>query len=361
MADAVVGGSPLTPGASSPTHERGAPPTGPLNPNSRRGRMASPIRQGRDQMDAAGVFVGIDVSKDRLDVCVLPTGETFVVARNGEGLEELVSRLSGLKPRLVAVEATGGFETTTAAAVAGAGLPLVIVNPAQVRSYAQALGRRAKTDPIDAEVIAHFAEAIRPEVRALPDAAERLLADLVTRRRQIVQMISAEKQREKRQTQPRLKRSIARLVAALQKELTELDRQIDDEIRGSPAWRAKEDLLRSTPGVGPVVSRTLVAELPELGRLDRREIAALAGLAPWTRQSGKWKGKSFIGGGRASVRTALFMAALVAVRHNPVLRAFHQRLIAAGKPKLVAIIAAARKLLTILNAMVKTQTPWSHA
>jgi transposase len=312
-------------------------------------------------MDEGAVIVGIDVSKDRLDVHVLPSGEAFAVARDGEGLAELVERLKSLSPALVAVEATGGFEATTAAAVAGAGLPLVVVNPAQVRAFAQALGKRAKTDPIDAAVIARFAQAVRPEVRPLPDAAERLLADLIARRRQIVQMIGAEKQRQKRQAQPRLQRSIARLVAALQKELTELDRQIDDEIRGSPAWREKEDLLRSVPGVGPVVSRTLVAELPELGRLDRRQIAALAGLAPWTRQSGKWKGKSFIGGGRTSVRTALFMAALVATRHNATLKAFHQRLIAAGKPKLVAITAVARKLLTILNAMVKTNSPWRTA
>lgn len=312
-------------------------------------------------MDKEGVIVGIDVSKARLDVHVLPSGEAFAVARDGEGLGELVVRLKAMKLAVVAVEATGGFETTVAAALAGAGLPLVIVNPAQVRAFAKALGRRAKTDPIDAEVIARFVEAVRPEVRPLPDTAERLLADLVARRRQIVQMIVAEKQREKRQAQPRLQRSIARLVTALQKELTELDRQIDDEIKGSPAWRAKEDLLRSVPGVGPVISRTLVAELPELGRLDRRQIAALAGLAPWTRQSGKWKGKSFIGGGRASVRTALFVAALVAARHNPVLRAFHQRLVAAGKPKLVALTAVARKLLTILNAMVKANSPWRTA
>jgi transposase len=312
-------------------------------------------------MDEGGVTVGIDVSKDRLDVCVLPQGEAFAVPRDGEGLLALTERLAGLRPKLVAVEATGGFEQTVAAAIAGAGLPLVIVNPAQVRAFAQAIGRRAKTDRVDAEVIARFVAAVRPEVRPLPSAAEQLLGDLITRRRQIVQMIGAEKQREKRQAQPRLKRSIVRLVAALQKELTEIDRQIDDEIRGSPAWRATEDLLRSMPGVGPIVSRTLLAELPELGRLDRRQIAALAGLAPWTRQSGKWKGKSFIGGGRASVRTALFMAALVASRHNPVLKAFHQRLIAAGKPKLVALTATARKLLTILNTMVKTQTPWRTA
>jgi transposase len=312
-------------------------------------------------MDEGAVIVGIDVSKDRLDVHVQPGGEAFWVSRDGDGLAALVERLRPLRPGLVAVEATGGFETTTAAAVAAAGLPLVVVNPAQVRAFAQALGRRAKTDPIDAEVIARFAQAVKPEVRPLPSDAEQLLADLITRRRQIVQMIGAEKQREKRAVQPRLRRSIGRLVAALQKELTDLDGQIGDEIRGTPAWREKEDLLRSVPGVGPVVSRTLIAELPELGRLDRRQIAALAGLAPWTRQSGKWKGKSFIGGGRTAVRSALFMAALVAARHNPELKAFHQRLISAGKPKLVAITATARKLLTILNAMVRTNSIWRAA
>ncbi len=312
-------------------------------------------------MDQDGVIVGIDVSKDRLDVHVLPSGEVFWVKRQGEGLAELVERLAPLKPALVAVEATGGYEATTAAAVAAAGLPLVVVNPAQVRSFAKALGKRAKTDPIDAEVIARFVQAVKPEPRPLPEEKAQLVADLLARRRQIVQMISAEKQRDQRATEPRLKRSIARLVLALQKELSDLDQQIDDEIRSSPAWREKEDLLRSVPGVGPIVSRTLLAELPELGALDRRQIAALAGLAPWTRQSGKWKGKSFIGGGRSPVRTALFMAALVSVRHNPVLKAFHQRLIDAGKPKLVAITAAARKLLTILNAMVKANQPWRAA
>lgn len=307
------------------------------------------------------VFVGVDVSKDRLDVHVLPSGEAFAVGRDGEGLTALVERLKPLGVWVAAVEATGGLETVVAAALAGAGLPLVVVNPAQVRAFAQALGKRAKTDPIDAAVIARFVQATRPEVRPLPDEATRLLADLVTRRRQIVQMIGAEKQREKRLTEPRLRRSIARLVAALQKELTELDGEIGDQIRGSPAWRETEDLLRSVPGVGPVIARTLMAELPELGSLDRRQVAALAGLAPFTRQSGRWKGKSFIGGGRTSVRTALFMAALVAARHNPTLRLFHQRLIAAGKPKLVALVATARKLLTLLNAILRDRRPWQTA
>jgi len=310
-------------------------------------------------MDA--VYVGIDVSKDRLDVHVLPSGEAFAVARNGEGLAALNERLRPLGVTTVGVEATGGFESVAAASLAGAGLPVVVVNPAQVRSFAQALGKRAKTDPIDAAVIARFLAATTPELRPLPDEQTQALADLVTRRRQIVQMIVAERQREKRMTARRVKRSIARLLTALEKELSELDRAIDDTIRGSPAWRQTEDLLQSVPGVGPVIARTLIAEMPELGTLDRREIAALAGLAPWTRQSGKWKGKSFIGGGRSSVRTVLYLGALNAGRYNPVLKAFRQRLIAAGKPRIVAAIAVARKLLTILNAIARDQKPWQPA
>jgi transposase len=307
------------------------------------------------------VYVGVDVSKDRLDVHVVPLGEAFAVARNGEGLEELNRRLAGLGARLVAVEATGGFETVVAASLAGGGLPVVVVNPAQVRSFAQAVGKRAKSDPIDAALIARFAEATKPEVRALPDEQTQALADLVARRRQIVQMIAAERQREKRTQLRRVLRSIKNVIIALEKELNDIDEQIDDSVRSSPIWREKEDLLASVPGIGPITARTLLAEMPELGSLDRRQVAALAGLAPWTRQSGQWKGKSFIGGGRASVRTALFMASLTAVRHNPTLKAFHQRLIAAGKPKMVAIIAVARKLLTILNAILRDKRPWQIA
>jgi transposase len=306
------------------------------------------------------ITVGIDVAKDRLDVAVRPSGELFVAERNAGGLELLVERLKPMAPSLVALEATGGFETVVAAALAAAGLPVVVVNPAQVRAFAKAIGQRAKTDPIDAAVIAHFAEATKPEPRPLPDEATRLLADLVTRRRQIIDMIGAERQREKRAT-PRLKKSIARLVKALEKELTSLDTDIDDAVRGSPAWRDKEDLLASVPGIGPTIARTLIAELPELGTLDRKKIAALAGLAPFTRQSGQWRGRSFIGGGRTAVRTALFMGAMVAKKHNPVLKAFFDRLVAAGKPKMVALIALARKLLTILNAILRDQRPWQSA
>jgi transposase len=308
-----------------------------------------------------GTYVGIDVSRDRLDVHVLPQGEAFSVERNGKGLAVLVERLKSFAPSLVAVEATGGFESTTAAAVAGAGLPLAVINPAQVRHYAQALGKRAKTDPIDALVIARFAADVRPEPRTLPDEMTQFLADLVARRRQIVEMLQAERQREKRASVKRLKKSIARLIAALEKELAELDRDIDDAVRSSPGWRQKEDLLASTPGVGSKIAHALIAHLPELGALSRKQIASLAGLAPYTRQSGKWKGKSMIGGGRKDVRTAIFMAALVGTRFNPILKAFYQRLLAAGKPKMVALIATARKLLTILNAILRDKTPWQTA
>jgi transposase len=312
-------------------------------------------------MDA--IYVGIDVSKDRLDVAVRRNGEgvggeSFVVSRDGAGIDDLIGRLKVLAPRLIAIEATGGFETVVAAGLAGAGLPVVVVNPAQVRAFANALNKRAKTDPIDAAVIAHFAEATKPKLRQLPDETTRLLADLVARRRQIVEMIAAESQRARHITLPRLKKSIARLRKALEKELSELDGDISDQVRGSPAWAEKEDLLESVPGIGPTIARTLIAELPELGSLDRRQIAALAGLAPWTRQSGQWRGKSFIGGGRASVRRVLFMGAMVAARYNPELKAFRDKLVAAGKPKLVAIIAVARKLLTILNAILRDKTPW---
>lgn len=307
------------------------------------------------------IIVGIDVSKDRLDVALRPTGEAFVVERNAAGLDRLIARLREVSPVVVALEATGGFEIVVAAALAGAGLPVVVVNPAQIRAFARALGRHAKTDPIDADVIAHFAEATKPQPRPLPDEATRSLGDLITRRRQIIEMIGAERQREKRATSARLRKSIARLVRALEKELTSLDDDINDAVRGSPAWREKEDLLASVPGIGPTIARTLIAGLPELGRLGRKQIAALVGLAPFTRQSGKWRGKSFIVGGRAPIRSVMFMGAMVAKRHNPLLKVFFERLVAAGKPKIVALIAVARKLLTILNAIIRDNRPWQIA
>ena len=305
-------------------------------------------------------FVGIDVSKARLDVHVEPGGTAFAVSRDSAGLAELVERLAHEDMTCIAVEATGGYERVVAAELATAGLPVVVVNPAQVRAFAQALGERAKTDPIDAAVIARFTAAVRPEVRALRDEDTTRLADLVARRRQIVAMITAETQRLNRAS-ARTARSIKRPITALQRELSDVDGDIDAAIQDSPVWRAREGLLTSVPGVGRVVARTLTAELPELGRLTRRQIAALVGLAPWTRQSGQWRGKSFIGGGRGPVRSALYMAALTAARCKGPLKDFTDQLIARGKAKKVALIARARKILVTLNAIVRDQKPCKPA
>jgi transposase len=305
------------------------------------------------------IVAGIDVSKDRLDICVLPDGEVFHVTRDAAGIDELLQRLKSANVELVAVEATGGYESIVAATLAGAGMPLVVVNPGQVRHFALALGQRAKTDPIDARVIALFAQATKPQVRQLADEATQLLATLVTRRRQIIEMIVAEGHRGRMAANPRLKQSIARLSKALERELNDIDASIDDHMRGSPLWQEAETLLTSVPGVGPITARTLIAEMPELGTLSGKQIAALAGLAPFTRQSGKWRGKSFTGGGRTSVRTVLFLASMAARRHNPALAAFADRLVRAGKSKKLAIVAVARKLLTILNAIIRDKTPWT--
>ena len=307
------------------------------------------------------VVVGIDVSKDWLDVHVAPSGEHFRVGNDHAGVEALVARLSSHGPGLVALEATGGYEHVAVATLSAAGLAVVVVNPAQVRAYAHALGKHAKTDPIDAAVIAAFVEAAKPDMRPLKDETARAFGELVTRRRQIVQMMVAEENRERMAASAPARKSIRRMLTALLRELESLDADMDDRIRKSPLWRVRERLLTSVPGVGPAVARTLLAHMPELGSLDRRQIAALAGLAPWTRQSGKWKGRSFIGGGRSSVRSVLFMAALVASRHNAVLKAFRDRLVAAGKPKIVAIVATMRKLLTMLNAIIRDQRPWQNA
>jgi transposase len=307
------------------------------------------------------MFIGIDVAKDRLDVHVRPGGEAFAVARDGEGVAALVERLKGAGPGLIVLEATGGFEQVVAAGLAGAGLPVVVVNPRQIRDFARALGRLAKTDRIDAEVIALFAERVRPELRPLPDDQARELDELITRRRQVIEMMVAEGNRARRLSSRRLQKRIARHQAVLQKELTEIERELDDTIRKSPIWRETEDLLKSVPGIGNATARTLIAALPELGSLDRRKIAALVGLAPFNRDSGTLRGKRTIWGGRAPVRAALYMAALVASRRNPVIRAFYQRLVAAGKPKKLALTACMRKLLTILNAIVRDRSPWQNA
>jgi transposase len=305
------------------------------------------------------ITVGIDVSKTRLDVHVHPAGESFAVGNDEAGVEILGEQLSKLDGLIgIGVEASGGYEKLAAAQLAAQGLPVVVLNPSQVRSYAQAIGQRAKTDPIDARLIALFIEAVRPELRPLADAQTQELAALMARRRQIVAMLAAEKARRQQAAAGAARVSIARSVGFLQDELKSLDLEIDKTVRGTPVWREREDLLASVPGIGKTIARTLLAELPELGRLNPKQIAALAGLAPYTRQSGKWRGKSFIGGGRTAVRTALFMGALVAARRNPTLKAFRDRLVANGKPKLVALIATARKLLVILNAMMRDAKPW---
>lgn len=307
------------------------------------------------------VFIGIDVAKHQLDVHVRPSGEAFAVARDGEGVAGLVERLRAMAPVLIVSEATGGFEQVVAGALGAAGLPVVVVNPRQIRDFARALGRLAKTDRIDAETIALFAERVRPELRALPDAQARLLGELVARRRQVIEMFVAEGNRARLLESRRLKRRIERHRRVLQDELTEIDAELGDAIRGTPIWRETENLLKSVPGVGAGLARTLIAELPELGRLDRKKVAALVGVAPFNRDSGTLRGKRTVWGGRATIRAALYMAALVASRFNPVIARFYHRLLAAGKPKKLALTACMRKLLTILNAMVRDHKPWQTA
>jgi transposase len=308
-----------------------------------------------------GVFIGIDVAKDRLDVAVRPGGGVFAVARDGEGLEQLVGQLVVRKPALIVLEATGGYETVVASRLAAAGLPLAVVNPRQIRSFARATGKLAKTDALDAAAIAHFAEAIHPEPRAVASEKAQMLGELVARRRQIIEMMIAERNRRAMLTQIRLRKAIDRHLKLLQAELSTLEDDIDTTVRGSPVWRADEQLLTSVPGVGPATARTLLAELPELGTLDRRQAAALVGVAPFNNDSGRNRGRRAIAGGRATVRTALYMATLVATRCNPVIAAHYKRLRANGKPAKVAIIACMRKLLTILNAILREKTPWQNA
>lgn len=306
-------------------------------------------------------FVGIDVSKRSLDVHIHPTGEAFSVERSGTGLDGLVARLQALGPALIVLEATGGFEQTVAATLNAAILPVVVINPRQIRDFARAMGRLAKTDRIDAEVIALFAARIRPPLRPLPDEDTVALSEMVARRRQIVEMITAENNRLRQARGKRVAKQITTHLAWLQKALSSIETDLDDAIRRSPLWQETAELIDQVQGVGPVTIRCLIADLPELGQLNRRRIAALVGCAPFNRDSGIFKGKRAIRGGRACVRATLYMAALVAARHNPTLKAFHSRLIAAGKAPKVAIIATARKLLTILNAIVRDKKPWQIA
>ena len=308
-------------------------------------------------MSPIHIHVGIDVAKDRLDVAQRPGTEAWGVTNDERGIADLVARLKALRPTLVVLEATGGIELPVVGALAAAGLPVVVVNPRQVREFARATGRLAKTDAIDAQVLARFAEAVRPALRPLPDAATHQLSSLVARRRQVIVMLTAEKNRL-RTAAPVVRDHIKEHIVWLERSLSDMDRELGQVIHSSDIWRAQDNLLQSAPGVGPVLSTTLLAELPELGSLNRKEIAALVGVAPLNRDSGTLRGRRTVWGGRSQVRTALYMAALAATRFNPVIRAFYQRLETAGKPKKVALTACMRKLLTILNAMMRHQTPW---
>lgn len=304
------------------------------------------------------VFVGIDVSKPRLDVHVRPSGESWSVANDTAGHTELVRKLAGMSPTLVVLEATGGYQASAVAELGANAIAVAVVNPRQVRDFAKATGRLAKTDAIDASVLSHFAESIRPEPRPMPDELTVELKALVTRRRQLIEMRTAETNRLDTCRVLPVRRNIQKAINWLTKQIGKVEDDIDTTIRNSPLWREREDLLSSAIGVGPTTARTLLTQVPELGSLNRRKIAALVGLAPFNNDSGKRTGARSIRGGRADVRAVLYMATVAGVRHNPVLRSMYARLLAAGKAKKVALIACARKLLTILNAMMRTNTPW---
>lgn len=306
--------------------------------------------------------VGIDVSKGTLDVQVRPTDARWTVTNDDAGIRSLVAQLQTVAPAQIVIEATGGYELAVVSALAAAGLPVIVVNPRAVRDFARATGQLAKTDQLDAGILARFAEQVQPPIRPLADAEQQELGALLTRRRQLIEMLTAEKNRLQQVfvvRGSRVKKSLTAHIAYLTRELGRAETDLGALVRQSPIWRERDELLQSAPGVGPVLSFTILAALPELGRLDRKAIAALVGVAPLNRDSGMFRGKRMIHGGRAPVRTALYMGALVATRHNPVIKAFYQRLLAAGKPKKVALTACMRKLLIILNAMVRQQAPWS--
>jgi transposase len=312
-------------------------------------------------MTAAACFIGIDVCKERLDVHVLPAGTAFAVANDPAGVADLVERLRPLRPTLVVLEATGGLEHAAAAALAAAAVPVALINPRQARDFGRALGRLAKTDRIDALTLALFAERVRPAARPLPDATAREFEALVQRRRQLVEMRTAEQNRLGSASAAPVRASLQAHIDWLNKQLAKADQQLAAAIEASPVWRVRDELLQSIKGVGPAVSRTLLASLPELGCLTRQQIAALAGLAPWNRDSGPRTGQRSIGGGRAEVRSVLYLAALSAARYNPALRAFSERLRRAGKAAKVRLVAVARKLLTIANAVLRDGARWDPA
>jgi transposase len=309
-------------------------------------------------MDDILRFVGIDVSKDYLDVHIRPDDQQQRFAYDNDGLAALVKSQTEIQPSLIVIEATGGYEQRVVAVLAAQQLPVVVMNARRIRDFAKATGQLAKTDRLDAAVLSDFGEKLRPQPNALPDESREQLKALLVRRRQLVDMITAEKNRQS--IAPKgIRREIQTHIDWLKKRLERVDDDLSRSIKSSPIWKAKDDILQSTPGIGPTTSTTMLAALPELGSLNRRAIAALVGVAPMNRDSGQWRGRRTIQGGRSSVRTVLFMSTLVAIKHNPVIRHLYQRLIAAGKPKMVAITACMRKLLTILNAMLKTHSHWS--
>ncbi len=308
-------------------------------------------------MEDSQVFVGIDVSKRCLDVASRPTGEVWQVPNDADGISALAQQLTGMSPSLVVLEATGGLEWALTAELAAAGLPVAVVNPRHVRDFARAAGTLAKTDTLDAQVLARFGQAMEPEPRPFPDAEARDLQALVGRRRQLVDMITAEKNR-RRSVIARIRPQVEEHIRWLEKSLKDLDQDLDGFIRTSPMWRTTERIMKSAPGVGPVLSATFLADLPELGKVSGGQISALVGVAPFNRDSGTLRGKRTVWGGRRQVRAALYMAALVASRYNPVIKEFYQRLCSMGKPKKVALTACMRKLLVILNSMVKHGKEW---
>ncbi len=316
-------------------------------------------------MTNGAVFIGVDVAKAHLDVAVRPIGEPWQVTNDAPGIARLVTRLDQLRPTLIVLEATGGYERAVAAALSAGGLPVAVVNPRHAAQgapgdFAKATGKLAKTDTLDAHVLAHFAAAVQPTPRPLPDANTQMLAAILARRRQLVAMLTAEQNRL--HTAPTaIRERIGAHIAWLEEDLKEIDTELAQAIADDPTWRERDALLRSVPGVGPVLATTLLAELPQLGTLTRHQVAALAGVAPLNRDSGTRRGIRTVWGGRARIRGALSMAALVATRYNPVIRAFSARLCAAGKPKKVALTACMRKLLTILNALLAHHTPWQSS
>jgi len=309
-------------------------------------------------MEKEKIYAGIDISKERLDVSLYPEDNCQTFSYDEKGMTAITEYLSKVHPAIVVLEATGGYETLIAASLSTAGIAVALTNPRQIRDFAKATGRLAKTDSIDARVIAHFAAAIKPLPKPVSDDQAQEFKDMLMRRRQIIEMITAEKNRLGK-ARGSVKKHIEAHIQWLQKELDDISHRLSEIVKSSPIWREKDDMLRSIPGVGPVLSLTLLADLPELGKLNRRQISALVGVAPFNRDSGLMRGKRTVWGGRSKVRAALYMSTLVATRYNPVIRAFYLRLCTAGKAKKVALTACMRKLLTIINAIIRTRTTWA--